>query len=100
VGEEKKERKSLKLITRGASQPAVQVKRVKKKKKRRSSSLDFEESPKHLSFRSLQINHIIQRGAIFHTTALLVQPLDYQLANNSLTEPGITQQRTLLICKY
>jgi hypothetical protein len=31
-GEENKERKSTKLITRGASQPAVQVKRVKGKK--------------------------------------------------------------------
>jgi hypothetical protein len=70
-GEEKKERKSAKLITHGASQPAVQVKRIKRKKWR-SSSLDLEESSKHLSLCSLQIHYIIQRGTIFQTTMLLV----------------------------
>jgi hypothetical protein len=90
-GKRRRKRKLAKLITCGASQPAIQVKRVKGKKW--SSSLYLEESSKHLSFCSLQIHHIIQRGTIFHTTELLVRPLDHQLANNSLTEQGITQQR-------
>jgi hypothetical protein len=75
-----------------ANQPTVQVNRVKRKKSR-SSSLDLEKSSKHLAFRSLQTHHIIQRETIFHTTALLERPLDHQLANNSLTEQDITQQR-------
>jgi hypothetical protein len=75
-----------------ASQPAVQEKRVKRKKWR-SSSIDLDESSKHLLFRSLQIHHIIHKGTIFQTTALLERPLDHQIANNSLTEQGITQQR-------
>jgi hypothetical protein len=91
-GGEKRERKSEKLITLGASQPAVQEKRVNKKTWRRSS-IDLEESSKHLRFRSLQIHHIIQRGTIFQTTALLDRPLDHQLVKSSLTKPGITQQR-------
>jgi hypothetical protein len=89
---EKRERKSEKLITRGVNQPAVQEKRVKRKKWR-SSSIDLEESSKHLLFCSLQIHHIIQRGTIFHATVLLKRPLDHRLASNSLTELGITQQR-------
>jgi hypothetical protein len=89
-GEEKRKRKrkSEKLITLGASQPTVQEKRVKRKKW--SSSIDLEESSKHLLFRSLQIHYIIHRGTIFQTTALLERPLDHQLANNSLTEHSIT----------
>jgi hypothetical protein len=87
-------RKLEKLITRGANQPAVQEKMVKRKKWI-SSSADLEESLKHLSFRSpgKTIFHIIQRGTIFHTTALLEKPLGHQLASNSLTEQGMTQHR-------
>jgi hypothetical protein len=68
------------------------VKRVKRKKWS-SSSQDLDMSSKHPSLHSLQIHHIMQRGTIFQTTTLFERPPIHQLAYNSLTVLGITQQR-------
>jgi hypothetical protein len=65
----REERKSEKVITIRASQAAAQVKRVLKKKCKRSSKLLLESS-KNLPFLSGHRHHMIQSGTIFQTKAL------------------------------
>ena len=73
VRRRKKNKKLGKLITSGASQAAVHVNNVKRKKCISSSKV-LVESSKHLALLSLHKHHIRHKGIIFHTTALRERP--------------------------